>query len=87
MYETRNIKSEADQTKEQTITYKGENKPGMFYIMLLQTMIKWNINSSVTDTKVALDPILFTPKLNYPKRCIWGWNQCPAALYASTLPS
>ena len=33
----------------------------MFYILLLHTMIKWSINSSVTDTKLALGPILFTP--------------------------
>jgi hypothetical protein len=51
----------ADQGKEQISTYKAENKPVTVYILLLQTVIKWRIKSSVTDTKLALDPLLLTP--------------------------
>lgn len=42
----------------------------MFYILLLQTMTKRSIKSSGTGTKLALDPILFTPNGIFCKKTL-----------------
>jgi hypothetical protein len=44
---------------------------------LLQTVIKWRIKSSVTDTKLALDPLLLTPDWIFfqkNSRSFWAWR-------------